>query len=382
MPRVRVPRVGSVAAEFRPDGTTLADCAGEFRCYEQAFANVAFREGPKSALALLEKRSAKPGPIESDCHRIVHAIGAGALAHFDGDPGKALAAGSVQCASGYYHGILERSLLGKPEEAIAPIAQRICSDPDIRRTDFIHFQCVHGLGHGLMIYTGYDLPRSLDYCEPLETEWERESCRGGVFMENSQSSYGVRSRWLKDDDLLYPCDWVAEKHKYQCYLIQLARIGPALGFDWAKVSDTCREADEDYVDVCFQSMGREISGQVRHDAASILAACQVTERHGARVHLRRCPRRDVQRCGVGALQGALRHRARPPSARTAGTGSERSSAASTRLRSRSRRRARRRRSGTTPRVRAARTSDTAQPADTSKARRAPSGVTLWTSPWG
>ena len=139
------------------------------------------------------------------------------------------------CASGYYHGILERSLLGKPAEAIAPIAQRICSDPDIRRTDFIHFQCVHGLGHGLMIYTGYDLPRSLDHCEPLETEWERESCRGGVFMENSQSSYGVRSRWLKDDDLLYPCDWVAEKHKYQCYLIQLARIGPALGFDWAKV---------------------------------------------------------------------------------------------------------------------------------------------------
>ena len=267
---------GSVAAEFRPNGTVLADCDGEFHCFEQAFANLAFREGPKSALALLEKRSAKPGPIESDCHRIVHAIGAGALAHFDGDPGKALAAGSVLCASGYYHGILERSLLGKPAEAIAPIAQRICSDPDIRRTDFIHFQCVHGLGHGLMIYTGYDLPRSLDHCEPLETEWERESCRGGVFMENSQSSYGVRSRWLKDDDLLYPCDWVAEKHKYQCYLIQLARIGPALGFDWAKVSDTCREADEDYVDVCFQSMGREISGHVRFDAARIFAACRVT----------------------------------------------------------------------------------------------------------
>jgi cytochrome c553 len=267
---------GSVAAQFRPDGTVLADCDSEFRCYEQAFANVAYREGPKRALALLDTRSAKPGPIESNCHRITHAIGAGALAHFDGDPGKALAAGSVLCASGYYHGILERSLLGKPEEAIAPIAQRICSDPDIRRTDFIHFQCVHGLGHGLMIYTGYDLPRSLDHCEPLETEWERESCRGGVFMENSQSSYGVRSRWLKDDDLLYPCDWVAEKHKYQCYLIQLARIGPALGFNWAKVSDTCREADEGYVEVCFQSMGREISGQVRHDAARILAACRVT----------------------------------------------------------------------------------------------------------
>ena len=265
----------SVAAEYVPDDTSLADCSTDTLCYEQAFANVAYRRRPVRALALLEKRAATPGPIESFCHRITHAVGAGALARFDGDPGKALARGSVFCASGYYHGILERSLLGKPKEQIGPISQRICSAADIRRTDFIHFQCVHGLGHGLMITTGYDLPGSLDYCDELETDWERESCRGGVFMENSQSSYGTRSRWLKDDDLLYPCNWVREEHKYQCYLIQLARIGPALGFDWEQVSNTCRAADQGYVEVCFQSVGREASGKVRHDPQRILAVCRV-----------------------------------------------------------------------------------------------------------
>ena len=261
-----------VPAAYKPDDTTLADCDA-FACYEQAFANVAFREGPKVAMRLLERRSAKPGPIESDCHRITHAIGAGALEHFDGDPGKALAAGSVFCASGYYHGILERSLIGKPREAIGHITQTICSDESIVRSDFIHYQCVHGLGHGLMIYTGYELPESLQYCDGLDTEWRRESCRGGVFMENSQSSYGTTSRWLKSDDLLYPCDWVAAKHKYQCYLIQLAHIGPTVGFNWKKVAATCRQAEDDYVEVCFQSMGREISGQVRHRSGDILAAC-------------------------------------------------------------------------------------------------------------
>ena len=99
---------GSVAAQFVPDSTTLGDCTSGFRCYEQAFANVSYRRGPDRALALLEQRAATPGPIESNCHRITHAIGAGALAHFQGDPGKALARGSVFCASGYYHGILER----------------------------------------------------------------------------------------------------------------------------------------------------------------------------------------------------------------------------------------------------------------------------------
>jgi cytochrome c553 len=265
---------GSVAADYEPDGTTLADCTGDFRCYEQAFANVAYRQGPKVALALVDRKIRSPGPIEADCHRIVHAIGAGALAHFDGDTGAAFAAGGVTCASGYYHGIIERSLLGRPPEAIGPLTQSLCASRNIRRTDFIHFQCVHGLGHGLMIYTGYGLPRSLDYCDELETEWERESCRGGVFMENSQSSYGVRSKWLKDDDLIYPCNAVVQRAKYQCYLIQLARIGPALGFDWQRIVATCRESEPEFVVVCFQSVGREASGFTRHNSSDILDICR------------------------------------------------------------------------------------------------------------
>ncbi|MGH3018018.1 MAG: c-type cytochrome [Gaiellaceae bacterium] len=265
---------GSVAANYRPDGTTLADCTGDFGCYEQAFANIAYRQGPKAALALLERKIRSPGPIDADCHRITHAIGSGALAHFDGDSGAAFAAGGVTCASGYYHGIIERSLLGKPTEAIGPLTQSLCASQSIRRTEFIHFQCVHGLGHGLMIYTGYGLPRSLDYCDELETEWERESCRGGVFMENSQSSYGVRSRWLSDDDLIYPCNAVVQRAKYQCYLIQLARIGPALGFDWRRIAATCRESEQEFVVVCFQSIGREASGFTRHDSARILGICR------------------------------------------------------------------------------------------------------------
>ena len=215
-----------------------------------------------------------PGAIQADCHRITHAIGSGALAHFDGDTGAAFAAGGVTCASGYYHGIIERSLLGRPTEAIGPLTQSLCASPTIRHTDFIHFQCVHGLGHGLMIYTGYGLPRSLDYCDELETESERESCRGGVFMENSQSSYGVRSKWLKDDDLIYPCNAVVQRAKYECYLIQLARIGPALGFDWQRIAATCRESEPEFVVVCFQSIGREASGATQHSAAGILEICR------------------------------------------------------------------------------------------------------------
>src|SRR5437588_168537 len=96
---------GSVAAAFKPDNTKLSDCAGQtgFRCYEQAFANIAYHDGPKKALDLFDQKIKTPGTIEADCHRIAHAIGAGSLSYFHGKIGQAFIAGRPSCTSGYYH---------------------------------------------------------------------------------------------------------------------------------------------------------------------------------------------------------------------------------------------------------------------------------------
>jgi hypothetical protein len=51
---------------------------------------------------------------------------------------------------------------------------------------------------GGSVAAGYDLPRSLHTCDKLSAG-DAFNCTGGVFMENHQSSYGVRSRWLKDN---------------------------------------------------------------------------------------------------------------------------------------------------------------------------------------
>ena len=73
---------GSVAAGFKPDDTKVEDCdEADFHCFEQAFANIAYNDGPKAALDRFDEDIKTPGPIERDCHRIVHAIGAGALSH-------------------------------------------------------------------------------------------------------------------------------------------------------------------------------------------------------------------------------------------------------------------------------------------------------------
>lgn len=266
---------GSVAAGFEPDDTKLEDCEeGDNPCYEQAFANISYNDGPKAALDLFDERIKQPGPIEADCHRIVHAIGGGALKHYDGNVGQAFVAGRPSCTSGYYHGILERAFLGIDQSELGSAARKFCAGADIRKSEFIAYQCVHGLGHGLMIYTGYDLPRSLRTCDKLQTSWDGSSCTGGVFMENYQSSYGVKSRWLKKD-LLYPCNAVAEKYKFYCYDLVTARILPKVNYNWAKAAKVCRRSERGWVEICFQSLGRDASGFTRLDPVRILDICKV-----------------------------------------------------------------------------------------------------------
>jgi cbb3-type cytochrome c oxidase subunit III len=268
---------GSVAAGFKPDDTKLTDCAeqSENRCYEQAFANISYKDGPKAALDLFDEKIKSPGPIESDCHRIAHAIGAGALKHYDNNVGQAFVAGRPSCTSGYYHGILERAFLGIKQSELGAAANKFCADQRIRKVEFIAYQCVHGLGHGLMIYTGYDLPLSLHTCDKLSTTWDATSCTGGVFMENYQSSYGVTSRWLKEKDLLYPCDAVGAKYKFYCYDMVTARILPKVGYNWSKAVKVCRKSEEGWVPVCFQSLGRDASGFTRLNSPRILQICHL-----------------------------------------------------------------------------------------------------------
>jgi cytochrome c553 len=266
---------GSVAAQFEPDETKLSDCQeqSDFKCYEQAFANISYDDGPKAALDLFDEKIKQPGPIEADCHRIAHAIGAGSLSYFDGSVGQAFVAGRPSCTSGYYHGILERAFLGISERDLSSASNRFCADQAIRKTEFIAYQCVHGLGHGLMIYTGYDLPLSLKTCNKLASEWDQRSCTGGVFMENIQSSYGVKSRWLKANDLIYPCNHVAERDKYYCYDLVPGRVLPVYGHDFKQAIKWCRRSERGWVVVCFEGLGREASGFTRLDPERILAIC-------------------------------------------------------------------------------------------------------------
>ncbi len=266
-----------IAGTFTLDDRELSSCT-DWGCWEQAFGNISYRQGPKEALRIFDQRIASDPQVEADCHRIAHMIGSAALARYDGNVAQAFTAGSASCNSGYYHGILERALVGVGSKAeLVQAVRRLCADEDVRSTKFIAYQCVHGLGHGLMIHTGLDLPLSLSICERLATGWDQTSCDGGVFMENFNSSYGVRSRFLRADDPVYPCHAVAERHKLYCYLQVTSRLLATSGYDWTSTARACARVERNWRATCFQSYGRDASGVARRDAGELVRLCNVPQ---------------------------------------------------------------------------------------------------------
>jgi hypothetical protein len=280
------------AGTFVRDSTKLTSCATDPTCYEQAFGNLAYDEGPRRALAVFAKSIDTNRTVAADCHRIAHLIGAGALARLRGRVADAFALGAPTCWSGYYHGILERAFEGVGTTAdLGQVSRRLCAGVKKRSTIWIVYQCVHGLGHGLMIYASYSLPTALGVCAKLETNWDQQSCGGGVFMENIVSSYGTQSPWLRRSDPLYPCasDTVTQRWKYYCYAMATSWIGQLNGYDWKRTAAVCRRAERSWIATCFQSMGRDASGQTVSDPQRVLDICGVD-----RVYVQECLRGAVK----------------------------------------------------------------------------------------
>ena len=267
-----------VSLAFKPDKETVTGCEQSRKplCFRQAFGNLAYQEGPQKALALLATDDTHIAGVHADCHQISHWIGHAGLAYYKNDAGQALSHGAMTCNSGYYHGVLQLALAGLPRDAVVKKSRKLCTAPAVNKTEFLLYQCVHGLGHGLMIYSGDDLPWSLGTCHKLETDFDRVSCTGGVFMQNLDTTMGV-SRYLSARNPIYPCTIVAERDKVYCYLMVTSRINTLDGFNWRKTAFWCRRSEKGWVETCFESYGRDASGASEYRPAKTLALCKQAE---------------------------------------------------------------------------------------------------------
>lgn len=263
------------------------DCYADFITYHTHTTSI--EEG---FIKVKELYNARDSFAIAQCHQLTHVIGRAAATQFD-TVAESYNYGDTFCWSGYYHGIMEAIIAEMGLEQLAARVNDICTTlPGKDNYDFNYFNCVHGLGHGLMYVEAHNLFDALASCDTLNGNWEQESCYGGVYMENViANEVDHVSEYLKDDDLLYPCNAVGERYKQQCYLMQTSYMLTKVDRDFSEVFTLCAQADSAYVQTCYQSLGRDASGQSTSDPVTTKNICLLGPNETAQEH-----------CVIGAVK--------------------------------------------------------------------------------
>ena len=263
-----------------PDASSLPRCinadAENFSCYKKRLEKVTSQLGKSAGLQELHRLYDSNTYANSQCHQLAHVVG-NVVANDVGDIADAFIEGDSLCWSGYYHGVVEAYVSLRGKDVFEKNADALCAKiGDKNAYGFNYYNCVHGLGHGVMAVTRNNLFEALTLCESLSPDWERRSCYGGVFMENIMTdNRNHYAPYLKPDDLLYPCNAVDEQYKEECYKMQTSYALTKNGYDFKGLFTLCLTAEEGYQHTCAQSVGRDASGQSTSDITRTISWCKL-----------------------------------------------------------------------------------------------------------
>ncbi len=228
--------------------------------------------GPKETIGHLNQLSL----IMGNCHTAAHEAGHFAYEIYNEEAFKSC---SSECHSGCYHGATEAYFAKHGTADLSKNLNLLCNS---ELNSFFSHQCIHGIGHGLMAWSSYELPEALKSCDLLERQ--QDSCWTGVFMENIVGGLAEKdiennedadhfTKYLNDDPQ-YPCNVVEEKYKGACYFLQSSRMLQLFNSDFKKVADAClKTGDSYYQQSCFKSMGRDVGGRHARDVIGAINAC-------------------------------------------------------------------------------------------------------------
>jgi hypothetical protein len=296
--------VGAIQAEepASPEVCRELSFEAKMSCYQLHLETVLNTEGTEQALTALEQITAQDPEALREAHPLVHHIGQRSFVRYGTAP-LALSHCRDLFWSGCYHGVLQGFLSSLSEVEPQHILPLCPTSETVSAYSFQRYNCLHGLGHGLTIQFRYDLLKSLAFCDALQGPWDRESCYGGVFMENIVTFQQARraapsaghhhheaTSFLNPQDLLYPCSVLNEKYLQACYLMQTSAVLTFLNYDFAQAFSQCARVEGEHRTTCYRSLGRDISGFTLRDAGRVNELCRLGQSD------------QVRQCFIGAVK--------------------------------------------------------------------------------
>lgn len=237
-------------------------CYGQDRsakCYQSAAIDFLAHFSLQEILSVFEQNETRP-EFFNNCHAVAHYLGQEEYRRTKSIRA-VFASSSRACLGGAFHGAVEGYFFEKKidvndDAELSREIGKICGTKNEYQRIQEFTECYHGLGHATMFLADSELPRALKLCDGIFAEGERKLCYTGAFMANADSLKGVDhpSKYMKEDDPLYPCPILEEKYQNMCYTYGvLSRFQ----YDLDKSIEICKSIPHQYRNECFETFGRD-----------------------------------------------------------------------------------------------------------------------------
>ena len=232
------------------------------------FTTLAKQKGAKVAFEVLKTAEVPP---DTDMHLLGHVVG-DVLYKQEGLNGIKICTEDFRNASS--HSIVVGLFTDQGEAALSQISQACQQAPG---GSGAYTMCFHGLGHGILAFTDYDLKKAIEICQKNAGQAEIAQCISGTIMEiisgggHDKALWGrKRQNYLFADNPFYPCsaDFMPEVGKQLCYNYLTPYLWEAVGAninrptdsDFAKSFALCNQIpqkDIQYKNSCYGGFGKE-----------------------------------------------------------------------------------------------------------------------------
>lgn len=253
-------------SEIKPHPTASES---QYHSLRTQYLSVVRSQGPRQAVEKLKAESERDPVTLYYCHDLMHDVGKEAIVQLK-DFSKAVSFQDATCVSGYIHGVLQEyfSTTKDTQSAMKSVCQ------NHKRDDFFAWECYHGVGHGLMYFSGNNLPESIEKCSSYDASFARVACANGVYMENFTADEKIHPTvYRKAADPFYPCKEQKDEYKSGCYQNAPIYYLTLNKFNYDKALRWCSSAEADFRNICYSGVGSQATRKNMQNIKYVESVC-------------------------------------------------------------------------------------------------------------
>jgi plastocyanin len=237
----------------------------------ERFNKITLTQDPGIAIETLRSESVTDDTLNAFCHDILHSVGKTAYNKY-GDFSSAIIYQKDFCNSGYIHGVIEAFFI-ENGAALREIAAS-CEFSDRPSSEFERWQCNHGIGHGLMYFTGGDLDQSIKLCSSLSAQ-AISPCQNGAFMEVfNQEILAKEESFIDESDIFSTCK-NSPGIKSDCYIYAPTYTLHKATTDFTSAFALCETVEKGFEDDCHVGIGGEAMKRNMNNPLSVFSLCDM-----------------------------------------------------------------------------------------------------------